>query len=155
MFSIEMAREQQRKKQKTVLLKFVGLLALLLAVLVAMALFTVYLQQYPVLYFVFALLAFLTGKSSGIFGFLEAKECEGIVVESTVKMEPQRRYAASNQPGTNYASHDVPVLTLTVETAQKKRKRKTVPYQWAWGEYPAGEKVALLRFVDRPVLLKD
>ena len=155
MLTLEQAKEIQRKRSKACLLKFGGYVLLAVALWGVLFFFTDYLAEYGALYAVFPLLLLVGAKMSKLLAFLQKKEFTGKVVDSNIKMTTARRYGTSNQPGTTYAASEIPVLEITVENGLGKRVYKETPYQWAWGEYKPGQEVALLRFIDQPILLKD
>ena len=155
MVTLKQARELQKKRSKACLLKFSVFVLITAAIWCVLFFFTDYLTKYAALYILFPALLSIGVKTSRLFIFLQKREIFGKVVDSNIKMTTARRYGASNQPGTTYAASEIPFLEITVETPAGKRVRKETPYRWAWGEYMPGQEVALLRFIDQPILLKD
>ena len=155
MLTLEKAREIQGKRCKASLLMFGGFVLLSAVSWGVLFFFTDYLNQYRSLYVAFPVLWLIGAKVSRVHILLCRKEFTGKVVDSNIKMTTARRYGTSNQPGTTYAASEIPVLEITVENDVGKRVCKETPYQWAWGEYKPGQEVALLRFIDQPILLQD
>lgn len=152
MLSLDEARKLQAKYQKSAVLKFSVFTVIILAALFLTLNFTDYLTQYASLYAVFAVLLLLAVKFSKIYVLFQHKEFVGTVQYSNLKMEPVKKYN-SHQAGTTYQTNDVPMLDLIVLDDKGKKLRKTVEYQWGWAcQFPAGSRVAILRFIDQPIV---
>jgi len=149
MLILDEARKLQAKYQRNAILKFSVISILILTVMFMLIEFTDYLTRYRALYAVFIVLFFVTVKYSKVYVLLQHKEFVGTVEYSNINMEPVKRYA-SHQPGANYTSDDVPVLDLIVVNNKGKKLRKTIEYNWMWGENNVGCKVTILRFIDQP-----
>lgn len=153
MLTLDEARKIQSKREKNSIAKFLLFSIIILTAMFLLIGFTDYLTQYKALYAVFIVLFLVTVKYSKIYVLLQHKEFVGTVEYSNINMEPVKRYA-SHQPGVNYTSDDVPVLDLMVVNNKGQKLRKTTEYNWMWGEYKAGCKVTVLRFIDQPLLNK-
>lgn len=149
MLTLDEARKLQAKYQRNAVLKFTVSLTAILTAMLLIFKFTDYLAKYSVLYAVFAVLFLLAVKYSKIYVLLQHKEFVGTVEYSNINLEPVKKYA-SHQPGVSYTTDEVPVLDLIAVNDKGRKLRKTVAYNWAWGEYKAGCKVTILRFIDQP-----
>ncbi|MBE6692795.1 MAG: hypothetical protein E7586_05700 [Ruminococcaceae bacterium] len=79
------------------------------------------------------------------------KEFVGVIKYSNVTVENVKKYA-SHQPGATYDTTEVRMMYFVVSD-EKRTVRKTIEYDWHWGDFYEGQTVAVLRFIDRPFLI--
>ena len=156
MLKLEEAREIQASRQKKALLKFGIALGMILVVnWIADALFLHFKldnRLIPLLGFLSLLLGYLFVKTE-MPSFFQKKEYNGIVIRTEADAEPTKT-SASHLPGERYKTVDCPVLTIVVEEAGtgKTRIKKCNLHRYL-SEIRDGDEIAVLRFIDQPVLL--
>ncbi len=156
MLKLEEAREIQASRQKKALLRFGFTLGMILVVNgIADALFLYFMldnRLIPLLGFLSLLLGYLFVKT-GMPSFFQKKEYNGIVIRTEADAEPTKT-SASHLPGERYRTVDCPVLTIVVEEAGtgKTRIKKCNLHRYL-SEMRDGDEIAVLRFIDQPVLL--
>ena len=137
MMTLEEARQNEVKLQKQTIIKFSVYVVLIIAAFVALHVFTDYFEQYTVFYPIFALLFILACKYSKIYYFLRPKEFIGVIKYSNVTIENVKTHA-SHQAGSTYNTKEVRMLHFVVSN-DKKTVRRTIEYDWHWGEFYEGQ----------------
>lgn len=153
MLTLEEARKTQEKIQKKTVIKFFVYMSLIIAAFTIIFAFTDYFEKYSVLYALFIVLFFLACKYSNIHYLFRPKEFTGVIKYCNITIEQAKKYA-THQPGAKYASSEIHMLDIIIEN-DKKTLRRTIEYDWHWGEFREGQTVTILRFIERPFLITE
>lgn len=153
MMTLEEARQKQARLQKQTITKFSIYMTLIIAAFATLLAFTDYFTKYSILYAIFLIFLYLTCKNSKIYYFFKPKEFVGEIIYCNVTVERVQAYA-SHQPGVKYTTNEVYMLDFIVKK-NNKTVRRNIEYDWHWGDFYEGQTVVLLRFIDRPFLIKN
>ncbi len=153
MMTLDEARQKQAKLQKQTITKFSICMTLIIATFVVLFVFTDYFEKYSILYALYLIFFYLACKSSKIYYLFGPKEFTGIIQYCNITLVQAKKYA-TNQPGAKYASNEIFMLDIIIENG-KKTLRRTIEYDWHWGEFREGQTVVILRFIERPFLIAE
>lgn len=154
MLTLNEARRLQAEREKKAVIRFSVLIAVIVAAFISVFVFTDYFQKYPALLYAVAAVSFAVScMNSKIYRFFSPKEFTGTVVYINTSVELAKAYA-SHQPGVKYRTNEIRMLEMIVDNG-KKTVRKNTEYDLKWGEFREGQTVALLRFIDRPILIAE